>query len=97
MLLYKKVPCLRNLRIVCFVTYRNIPAYSCQRSAFMTIAVKCSKFFLCRKGKRFVNVRLHCIVSNLIRISKISMLPPLEKFLQTPMERRPVAILTEVR
>ena len=26
--------------------------------------------------KRFVNVHLHCIVSNLKRISKISMLPP---------------------
>jgi len=28
-----------------------------------------------RRGKRFVNVYLHCIVSNLKRISKISTLP----------------------
>ena len=35
--------------------------------------------------KRFVNVHLHCIVSNLQRISKISTLPPLEKFLRTPI------------
>jgi len=34
--------------------------------------------------KRFVNVHLHCTVSDLKRISKISMLPPLEKFLRTP-------------
>jgi len=36
--------------------------------------------------KRFVNVHLHCIVSTLKRISKISMLLPLEKFLRTPMD-----------
>jgi len=30
--------------------------------------------------KRFVKVHLHCIVSNLKRISKISMLPPPGKF-----------------
>jgi len=36
--------------------------------------------------KHFVNVHLHCIVSNLKRISKISTLPsPFEKFLRTPM------------
>ena len=35
--------------------------------------------------KRFVNVHLHCTVSDLKRISKISMLPTLEKFLRTPM------------
>ena len=51
MLLCKKVPCLRNLWIVCFVTYRNIPGYPCQRSAFVAVAVKCSNFFLCGKGK----------------------------------------------
>jgi len=33
----------------------------------------------------FVNVHLHCIVSNLKSISKFSSLPPLEKFLRTPM------------
>jgi len=31
--------------------------------------------------KRFVNVHSHCIVSNLQRISKISMLPPAWKIL----------------
>ena len=36
--------------------------------------------------KRFVNVYLHCIVSSLKRISKISTLPLLEKFLRTPMD-----------
>jgi len=36
--------------------------------------------------KRFVNVHLHCIVSNLKRISIVSTLPPLEKFLRTPMD-----------
>jgi len=35
--------------------------------------------------KRFVNVHFHCIVSNLKRTSKLSMLPPLEKFLRTSM------------
>jgi len=36
--------------------------------------------------KRFVNVCLHCIVSNLKRISKVSTLLPLEKFLWTSMD-----------
>jgi len=36
------------------------------------------------RTKRFVNVHLHCIVSNLKRISKISMLPPLKKFCGCP-------------
>jgi len=38
-----------------------------------------------RKGESFVNVHLHCIVSNLKKIIKISILPLLEKFLRTPM------------
>jgi len=36
--------------------------------------------------KRFVNVHLHCIISNPKMISKISTLPPLEKFLRMPMD-----------
>jgi len=37
--------------------------------------------------KRFMNVHLHCIVTNLRRIRKISTLPtPLEKFQRTPMD-----------
>jgi len=39
-----------------------------------------------KRAKRFVNVHLHCIVSNLKRISKISTLLPLEKFLWTPTD-----------
>ena len=35
--------------------------------------------------KRFVNIRLHCNVSNLKKISKMSTLHPLEKFLRMPM------------
>jgi len=35
--------------------------------------------------KRFGNVYLHCIVSNLKKISNMSTLPPLKKFLPTPM------------
>jgi len=35
--------------------------------------------------KRFVNVYLHCIVSNLKRISKLWTLLPLEKFPRRPM------------
>jgi len=38
-----------------------------------------------KRAKRFVNVHWHCIVSNIERISKISSLPPLEKFLRTPV------------
>jgi len=44
--------------------------------------------FLCgvETVKRFVNVHLHCNVSNLKNISNIMTLPPsLEKFLLTPM------------
>jgi len=36
--------------------------------------------------KRFVNVHLYCIVSNLKRISKISTSPPWKSFLRTPMD-----------
>ena len=36
--------------------------------------------------KYFVNVHLHCIASNLKRISKIFTLPPLENFLRTTMD-----------
>jgi len=39
--------------------------------------------------KRFVNVYLQVIVSNLKQISNMSTLPPLEKFLRTPMSMMP--------
>ena len=43
--------------------------------------------FLCgvEMVKRFVNVHLHCIVGNVKKINEMSTLPPLEKFLRTPM------------
>jgi len=43
--------------------------------------------FLCgvETVKRFVNVRLHCNVSNLKKISKMSTLSRLENILQTPV------------
>jgi len=38
------------------------------------------------KMKRFVNVHLHCIVSNMKTIGKMSMFhPPLQKFIRAPM------------
>jgi len=43
--------------------------------------------FLCdvERVKRFMNVHLHCIISNLKIIRKMSTLTPLEKCLRTPM------------
>ena len=45
------------------------------------------KPFLCggERVKRFVNIYLLCIVSNLKRVSKISTLFPLEKYLRKPV------------
>ena len=37
----------------------------------------------------FVDIHLHCIVRNLKKISKMSMLPPMEKILRTPMAMAP--------
>ena len=37
------------------------------------------------RAKRFVNVHLHYIISNMAKIRKISSFPLLEKFLRTPM------------
>jgi len=39
--------------------------------------------------KRFVNVVLHCMVSNLKKINNMSTLPPLENLLRTPMKSKP--------
>jgi len=36
--------------------------------------------------KRYVNIRLHCSVSNLKKISKMTMLHPLQKFLRMAMD-----------
>jgi len=45
------------------------------------------RHYLCgvERVKRFVNVHLHCIVSNLQKIGKMWKLPPVENFLRTPM------------
>jgi len=50
--------------------------YCCQRSAFFTLVEHGA--FLCgvERVKYFVNVYLHCTVSNLKMISKMSTLPP---------------------
>ena len=48
------------------------------------------------KAKRFLDIHLHCIVSNLKRVRKISTLPPLEKFLRTPMAHLILIVSTGV-
>jgi len=52
------------------------------KSIFRTVAVSGGIFCGAERMKRFVNVNLHCIVSNLKRISKRMTLHPLEKFRQ---------------
>jgi len=79
LLVCKKVPCLKNLQLVYFVTYRNILGYCCQRRVFCAYCRKKNSFCV-ERVKRFVNVQLHCFVSNLKSIT-------MEKFLQTFMER----------
>jgi len=75
MLFYKEVPCFENLRLAYCVNKRNIPDYCCQRSAFfMTVALIRGIFGGVARVKRFVNVHLHCIVSNLKRICTTSTL-----------------------
>ena len=53
--------------------------------------------FLCgvERIKRFVNVHVHCVVSNLKRISKMSTLHPLEKILLKPMFVRECSLYDE--
>jgi len=43
---------------------------------FVTVAVTLGIFYSVKRVKHFVNVHLHCIVSNLKRLSKMSTLPP---------------------
>jgi len=67
-LLEKKHPaCVENLQIVYCVNCRhtNIPGYCCQRSVFCD-CYRNMGYFLCsvERIKHFVNVNLHCIVSN---------------------------------
>jgi len=57
------------MQIAYCVNYHNIPGCSCQRSAFSDYCRNMGHF-VCdvKRVKRFVNVHLHCIVSNLTRI-----------------------------
>ena len=67
MLARKEMPCVENLQITYCVNCRNtnIPGYYCQRSVFCD-CYRNMGHFLCsiERIKRFVNVHLHCIVSN---------------------------------
>jgi len=73
----------------CFnLNFRNIPGYCSQQTHFCDCFRNIGHFLSdTERVKRFVKVDLHCIVSNLKRISKISTLPPLKKFLRMPMVR----------
>ena len=61
------MPCVENLQIAFCVNCRNtnIPGYCCQRRLFCD-CYRNMRHFLCsvERIKRFVNVHLHCIVSN---------------------------------
>ena len=65
----------------------NEKKHSCQQIAYFCDCCRNMVQFLCdvESVKRYVNVRLHCIVSNLERISKASTFPPHGKFLRAPM------------
>jgi len=67
MLTWKEMSCFENLQIAYCVSCRNtnIPSYWCQRSVFCD-CYRNMGHFLCsvERIKRFVNVHLHCIVSN---------------------------------
>jgi len=61
------MPCVENLQIAHYVICcnTNIPGYCCQRSVFCD-CYRNKGLFLCsvERIKRFLNVHLHCIVSN---------------------------------
>jgi len=61
------MPCVKNLQIACCENSRNtnIPGYCCQQSVFCD-CYRNMVHFLCsvERTKRFVNVHLHCIISN---------------------------------
>jgi len=67
MLTRKEMPCVENLQITYRVNCRNttIPGYCCQRSVFCD-CYRNMRHFLCsvERIRSFVNVHLHCIVSN---------------------------------
>ena len=64
----KNMSCVENLQIAYGVNCRNtnIPGYCCQQSVFCD-CYRNTGNFLCsvERIKRFVNVHLHCIVSNI--------------------------------
>ena len=65
---WKEIPCVENLQITYCVICRNtnIRDYCCQRSVFCD-CYRNMGHFLCsvERIKRFVNVHLHCIISNI--------------------------------
>jgi len=67
MLTWKEMPCVENLQITYCVNCRNTntPGYCCQRSVFCDCCRNMGHF-LCsvERIRSFVNVHLHCIVSN---------------------------------
>jgi len=67
MLTWKEMPCVENLQIAYCVNCHNtnISGYCCQRSVFCD-CYRNMGHFLCsvERIKRFANVHLHCIVSN---------------------------------
>ena len=71
---------LKNLQVAHCENYRHISSYGCQTSAFLWLLLQHGAFSLwfrrVEKVKRFVNVNLHCIISNLTRISKMLTLLP---------------------
>jgi len=95
--LWNKVPCLKNLQIVYFLTCRNIPSYCCQRSAFfVTTAVKWSNFFLHRMGKALCECPFALQRQKPEKYKQNIDVSPLERFLRMPVERGLGAILTKV-
>ena len=76
MLTWKEMPCVENLQIAYCVNCRNhkschgfdsnIPGYCCQRSVFCDSYLNTGHFLSnVERIKGFVNVHLHCIVSNI--------------------------------
>jgi len=67
MLTWKEMPCVENLQTAYCVNCRNtnIPGYS-GHETFFCDSYRNTGYFLCsvERIKRFLNVHLHCIVSN---------------------------------
>jgi len=68
MLTWKETPCVENLQTVYCVNCRNTKIYLAiaANEAFFSDSYRNTGYFLCSEEriKRFVNVHLHCIVSN---------------------------------